>query len=502
MTGYILIAAVLILGGVIATVGDRIGTRVGKKRLSLFNMRPKKTAVLVTILTGLGISASTLGILFLADKGLRDGVLRLDDIQKELRRKRRELNQQSQDLEATRKEKKQVEEQRNQASIEKQQAQVELQKIDKSLQIANTKQKETQSQLKRTLDQEAKTKNQLQQTQQQLGNVGVQYQQAISRLQSVNDERKKLQTEIAEQKAESQRLYEVAKKSIDEAKKAIQKRDQEIAKSQSVIESRDRQITELDQTIQKRNLEIASREQILAKRESRLKELETQQDYLEQEVARLDKYYQSFRDLRLGKLALLRSQVLASAVISVRKADAAKEGIIRLLEEANRNAVSVLTEPGSNKENIQLLQVTQKQIQDLSKQINDGKEYVVRVFSAGNYVRGEKRIEFFTDVALNQIVFVQNEVLATTTADPTKMTSYELRQRLDLLISASQFRARNAGILNDIQVESTFLRFIAQLRQYDQPVEIKAIAVEDTYTAGPLKVKLVGIQNGQIIFST
>jgi uncharacterized protein (DUF3084 family) len=502
MTGYILIAAVLILGGVIATVGDRIGTRVGKKRLSLFNMRPKNTAVLITILTGLGISASTLGVLFLADKGLRDGILRLDDIQKELRRKRKELDGQSKDLEATRSEKKQVQDQRDEARSEKLQAQGELQKIDKSLQIANTKQKETQSQLKKTLDQEAKTKNQLQTTQQQLGNVGVQYQQAISRLQSINDERKKLQIEIAEQKAESQRLYEAAKKSIDEAKKAIQKRDQEIAKSQSVIESRDRQITELDQTIQKRNVEIASREQVLAKRESRLKELEAQQDYLEQEVARLDKYYQSFRDLRLGKLALLRSQVLASAVISVSKADAAKEGIIQLLQEANRNAVSVLTEPGSDNKNTQLLQVTQKQIQDLSKQINDGREYVVRVFSAGNYVRGEKRIEFFTDVALNQIVFVKNEVLATTTADPTKMTSYELRQRLDLLISASQFRARNAGIFNDIQVESTFLRFIAQLRQYDQAVEIKAIAAEDTYTAGPLKVKLVGVQNGQIIFST
>ncbi|MER3589695.1 MAG: DUF3084 domain-containing protein, partial [Mastigocladus sp. ERB_26_1] len=76
----ILIIAILVLGGVIATVGDRIGTRVGKKRLSLFNLRPKNTAVLVTILTGLGISASTLGILFLADEGLRKGVFELEDI--------------------------------------------------------------------------------------------------------------------------------------------------------------------------------------------------------------------------------------------------------------------------------------------------------------------------------------------------------------------------------------------------------------------------------------
>ena len=79
-TGYILIAAILILGGVIATVGDRIGTRVGKARLSLFNLRPKKTAVLVTIFTGGLISASTLAILFAADEGLRKGVFELEDI--------------------------------------------------------------------------------------------------------------------------------------------------------------------------------------------------------------------------------------------------------------------------------------------------------------------------------------------------------------------------------------------------------------------------------------
>ncbi len=90
-TGYILIAAILILGGVIATVGDRIGTRVGKARLSLFNLRPKNTAVLVTIFTGGLISASTLGILFAADEGLRKGVFELEDIQKDLRQKREQL---------------------------------------------------------------------------------------------------------------------------------------------------------------------------------------------------------------------------------------------------------------------------------------------------------------------------------------------------------------------------------------------------------------------------
>jgi uncharacterized protein (DUF3084 family) len=481
-TGYILIAAILILGGVIATVGDRIGTRVGKARLSLFKLRPKSTAVLVTIFTGALIATSTLGILFVADEGLRQGVFELEDIQRDLREKREQLK-------VAETQKSQVESELSQARIEQAQAQQELQIINKSLQAANTKQRETQAQLNRTLSQQAQTQTQLQRTQGQLSQVANRYQQALTELQSVYDQREVLQSAIEELRAERQRLYAEAKKAIDEAKTAI--------------DQRDRKIAELDGLIKKRNEEIAAREQVIAIRESRLKELERQQNYLEQEVARLEKYYQSYRDLRLGKLALFRGQVLASGVVrGINQADLARQVVIQLLQEANRNANIELSEPGTIPANQDILRVTQERIEQLTQQINDGREYVVRIFSAGNYVRGEDQIEFFADTARNQLVFSGSEVLATTTADPKNMTTYQLRQRLDLLISASQFRARNAGIVENVQLDNTFLRFFSQLRQYEQTVEIKAIAAEDTYTAGPLRVKLLAIVNGQVLFST
>ncbi|AVH67888.1 hypothetical protein CDG77_05060 [Nostoc sp. 'Peltigera membranacea cyanobiont' 213] len=494
-TGYILIAAILILGGVIATVGDRIGTRVGKARLSLFKLRPKNTAVVVTIFTGGLISASTLGILFAADEGLRKGVFELEDIQTDLRQKREQLK-------TAETQKSQVESELNQARLAQTKAQQDLQVINQSLQAANAKQLQTQAQLNRTISQQAQTQTQLQRTQGQLGQVVTQYQKAITQLQSVSSQRKELQAAVELLKTERQRLYAEAKKAIDEAKTAIEKRDLELANRQEAIEVRDQKIGQLDQLIQKRNVEVAVREEVIAKRESRLKELEAQQEQLELEVARLEKYYQSYRDLRLGKLALVRGQVLSAAVIRVTQPAAARQAVVQLLQEANRNANLELSEPGANPANVELLRVTQDRVDQLSKQISDGQEYVVRIFSAGNYVRGEKQIEFFADTARNQLVFSGGAVLATTTADSKTMTSYQLQQRLEILISASQFRARNAGIVENVQVEGTFLRFIAQLRQYNQPLEIKAIAAEDTYTAGPLRVKLVAIVNGQIIFST
>jgi uncharacterized protein (DUF3084 family) len=330
----------------------------------------------------------------------------------------------------------------------------------------------------------------------------IQYRQAINELDNLYKQRQALQTAVEELRAERQRLYAEAKKAIDEAKTAIEKRDLELANRQEMIKQRDQKIANLDKLIQNRNLEIKKREQVIVTREARLKELENQQQYLEQEVARLEKYYQSYRDLRLGKLALVRGQVLAAGVVRVDKPTAAGEVVVQILQEANRNANIQLSEPGTNPGNAELLRVTQERVEQLIKKIQDGREYVVRIFSAGNYVRGEKQIEFFADAMPNQLVFSAGEVLATTSADMKTMTSYQLRQRLDLLISASQFRARNAGIVETVQVDGTFLRFFSQLQQSEQPLEIKSVAAENTYTAGPLRIKLVALFNGQIIFST
>ena len=43
MSGWALILVLLVLGGVLSTLGDRLGSRVGKARLSLFSMRPRRT---------------------------------------------------------------------------------------------------------------------------------------------------------------------------------------------------------------------------------------------------------------------------------------------------------------------------------------------------------------------------------------------------------------------------------------------------------------------------
>ncbi|MFL0789575.1 MAG: DUF3084 domain-containing protein [Prochlorococcus sp.] len=96
MTGWLLILSLLVLGGVLSTLGDRLGSRVGKARLTLFNLRPRRTAVVITVLTGSLISALSLGLMLLVSRQLRVGLFELNDLQAKLRNSRTALKESKQ----------------------------------------------------------------------------------------------------------------------------------------------------------------------------------------------------------------------------------------------------------------------------------------------------------------------------------------------------------------------------------------------------------------------
>jgi len=85
VSGWLLILALLLLGGVLSTLGDRLGSKVGKARLSLLGLRPRSTAVLITVLTGSLISAISLGLMLLVSDRLRTGLFELDQLERRLR---------------------------------------------------------------------------------------------------------------------------------------------------------------------------------------------------------------------------------------------------------------------------------------------------------------------------------------------------------------------------------------------------------------------------------
>tara|TARA_B100001989_G_scaffold155752_1_gene111354 strand:+ start:61 stop:1020 length:960 start_codon:yes stop_codon:yes gene_type:complete len=68
---WILIVFLILLGGLIAPFGDLLGTKIGKARFSILKLRPKKTATIVTVITGAFISAISIGLLILVSEEFR-----------------------------------------------------------------------------------------------------------------------------------------------------------------------------------------------------------------------------------------------------------------------------------------------------------------------------------------------------------------------------------------------------------------------------------------------
>ena len=68
---WILIVFLILLGGLIAPFGDILGTKIGKARFSILKLRPKKTATIITIITGGFISSISIGLLILVSEEFR-----------------------------------------------------------------------------------------------------------------------------------------------------------------------------------------------------------------------------------------------------------------------------------------------------------------------------------------------------------------------------------------------------------------------------------------------
>lgn len=100
MFGVALIAILASVGGAIAYIGDKIGTKVGKKKLSLFGLRPKYTSIIVAVTTGIIITTATLIILTVVSSNVRTALFHMDHLRADLETLTAEVSQKNDELAA------------------------------------------------------------------------------------------------------------------------------------------------------------------------------------------------------------------------------------------------------------------------------------------------------------------------------------------------------------------------------------------------------------------
>ncbi len=91
--GTRIILLLIIVSATIAYIGDYIGRSIGRKRLSFLKLRPRYTAIIFTILTGILITLTTISIILAVSQDARTALFGLDKLKNTLQTQQSEIKE-------------------------------------------------------------------------------------------------------------------------------------------------------------------------------------------------------------------------------------------------------------------------------------------------------------------------------------------------------------------------------------------------------------------------
>ena len=101
MYSLILVFTVIVISGLIAFVGDWVGLKMGKKRVTIFGLRPHSTAIFITIISGILIAVITVTILAISSNDVRTALFGMEELKDKLSYLSREVELRNMQLSST-----------------------------------------------------------------------------------------------------------------------------------------------------------------------------------------------------------------------------------------------------------------------------------------------------------------------------------------------------------------------------------------------------------------
>jgi hypothetical protein len=102
LPGIGLVILIMAVAGLVAYVGDRVGHQVGRRRLTLFGLRPRYTSTIVAVATGMLIALAVTLIALLLSSEVRTAFFRLDQLNAQINTLQAQALEQSSELDKTR----------------------------------------------------------------------------------------------------------------------------------------------------------------------------------------------------------------------------------------------------------------------------------------------------------------------------------------------------------------------------------------------------------------
>ncbi len=403
MDGIVLIIVLALTGGAIAYIGDRLGTRIGKRKLTVFGLRPRHTSTLITIVSGFLIVAATMGALTIVSQDVRTALFGMEKLKAELTTLSGEIIDKNQELE------------RNRQELE------------------------------------AKT---------------VEYAALLKKIEETGQRMKMISLELIE-----------------------------------VQGQRDRIEQELKNVQQEHRVAIAGLEAAKKELDRKVEELTATRDNLQADAERLqaisEKLRQGIQTVREGAIVFRSGEMLNSAVLESAANQTEQDKALRsVLTEANQK---LLKKFEIEKPDMELLWLPQGDFERVSQQLQQEKgSYVVRVFAAGNIVYGEPVVATL-GLVKNQLIYSSGAAVYSQVMHIGSRENEASEALLFFLRQVNSSATKN-GVLPDplrgtvgVMDGMEFYDTVAKMRQAagssGSNVKVIALAQEDVYTVGPLRLK-------------
>jgi uncharacterized protein (DUF3084 family) len=180
-----LLGTLAVVSALVAWVGDIIGMRLGKKRVTFLKLRPKYTSRIISVITGVGIALFTLLVISVAVEPVRTALFSMNYVQNQITNLTGELQQNRINLQGM-----EVELFRSKGDVSEKQT--ELQVLEQKLAAGNKNLKEARTDLENMTKIIEKTEEE---------------QKALSKEKAIlEQESKKLETSVASLKSEAEKL--------------------------------------------------------------------------------------------------------------------------------------------------------------------------------------------------------------------------------------------------------------------------------------------------------
>lgn len=463
MHGIILIVVMVATGGAIAFIGDKLGTKIGKKRLSIFGLRPRHTSMVITVLTGILITALSIGAMAIVSKDVRTALFGMEELNAQMTSTKRALDETTANLA-------QMHEEFERADAELSTARSEISKLQ-------TEQEELTAESERL----------------KAGNERLELEN--SNLTAKNENLASANENLA---ANNKKL-DAQNKNLASTNKNLDAQNKTLADTNKNLDAQNKTLVAQNEDLTNSNKSLIDANSALESDNKKLLEfnvtLTSDNEKLTQSNVELEQHAQNLRRgliaIREGDIAFRAGEILATSVIrGSREVEEIAFDLNVLADTASRNIAERF---GSGVDTS--VWIYQPEFQEAVEKIAaSNQDMVVRITAAGNLVRGEP-------IRTSLSIYPNNEIYSA--GEFVFAEEYEIASETDADSIVQRFLAEinriavARGVLPDpitgsvgVMEGSQLYELIDELEKARGKIKLTAYAREDTRSIGPIRLNI------------